>query len=425
MSELTKFDHYLSDDGPAALVIREWLTPVEGPDGVLFPATFAAGDNFPGGYNIDPDPSGKNVCLIDSVGSQANRIEPIFSQEKFRHLVPQIVVRAGTKDVSILEAGHRAGDAIIRCSSLQQTVDDAFRSSVNGDAEPLAKFAPTSLVFGVWNSRGPVGTQDKRPRIVASTIRAYDVRKLTRGAVYTAPADYAALEVFSEEEKAKAEGDNKNPLAKRGFVNALASGTHGGVIADGGIRRDATLGLAALRLLHAGKDEERTRKLRRYILGLALVAFTYNPAGYLRQGCLLVRAHNPNTPHEFVEVLPTGERNPVKITLEETLEYATEVAKAFGVGESKAVDFEKERAKRDVTGETAAEGPLTGTITEIARNKKSFKMKVADKVVNVKVGSGTLFVKVDAESTFDAVVVKDTSVTAETADGVAVKVTAQ
>ena len=35
----------------AALVIRESLVPVEGGDGVLFPATFAAGDNFPGGYN--------------------------------------------------------------------------------------------------------------------------------------------------------------------------------------------------------------------------------------------------------------------------------------------------------------------------------------------------------------------------------------
>jgi len=30
MSELTEFDHYFNDDGPAALVIREHLMPVEG-----------------------------------------------------------------------------------------------------------------------------------------------------------------------------------------------------------------------------------------------------------------------------------------------------------------------------------------------------------------------------------------------------------
>src|SRR5437763_15963138 len=99
MSELPKFDHYLNDDGPAALVIREHLMPVEGPDGVLFPATFAAGDNFPGGYNVDPREGDKNVCLIDSVGSQANRVEPLFAEEKYKHLIPQIVVRAGEKEV--------------------------------------------------------------------------------------------------------------------------------------------------------------------------------------------------------------------------------------------------------------------------------------------------------------------------------------
>ena len=57
MSDLTHFDSWLTTDGFAALVIREHLEPVEGPDGVLFPATYAAAEDkkvFPGGYNIDP-----------------------------------------------------------------------------------------------------------------------------------------------------------------------------------------------------------------------------------------------------------------------------------------------------------------------------------------------------------------------------------
>src|SRR5436190_7493221 len=98
MPDSKQFDHYLADDGPAALVIREHLMPVEGADGVLFPSTYAAAEDkskFPGGYNIDGDPAGTNVCLIDSVGSQANRIEPLFAGEKYRHLVPQIVIDAG------------------------------------------------------------------------------------------------------------------------------------------------------------------------------------------------------------------------------------------------------------------------------------------------------------------------------------------
>ena len=351
MSESTSFDHYLTDDGPAALVIREHLMPVEGTDGVLFPATFAAGDGFTGGYNIDTfgdDKDGKNVCLIDSVGSQANRIEPLFMREKYRHLVPQVVITAGERELNILEAGHRAGDALLRCSSLQEELQDAFNCVLAGNAEALARLAPTSLVFGVWDSRD---TQAKLPRVVGSSIRAFNVRKLTRSAVYIPPLDYSELDVFSEEDKAKAEGNNKSPLAQRGFVHNPASGAHGGVIADGGIRRDATLGLAAIRQLHAGNDTEKTCALRRYIFGLAMVAFTAKTESYLRQGCTLVL--DPDRPREFVEVYPDGRRQPCDVTHGTALEFAAEAVKAFGAGQSRTVPFEKERARRDVKADDA------------------------------------------------------------------------
>jgi CRISPR-associated protein Csb1 len=344
MSNLSKFDHYLTDDGPAAIVIREYLMPVEGNDGVLFPATFAAGDGFPSGYNIDGDGNGSNICLVDSVGSQANRIEPLFAEEKYRALVPQIVVKAGEKEVNLLEAGHRAGDALVRCSELQQSLQGAFKSVLKGDAEPLAKIAPTSLVFGVWDSRD---TQAKLPRLIASTIRAFNVRKLKRSAQFVPATEYVAEGLLAE----PADKATREAYAERGFIHVPATGSHGGVIAEGGIRRDATLGLAALRLLHAGKDEKKTLALRRYILGLALTAFTHNPSGYLRQGCLLVLDPEPKKPREFAEVYPTGDRKPAKITHEEALSYATAAAAAFGVGESKAVEFDKERAKKDVLGE--------------------------------------------------------------------------
>ena len=109
------------------------------------------------------------------------------------------------------------------------------------------------------------------------------------------------------------------------------------------------LGSAALRLLAVGKDEKKTRSLRRYILGLALTAFTYNPSGYLRQGCLLVL--DPNKPREFVEVSPTGERKPAAITHDAALEFATAAAAEFGVGASRTVEFDKVLAQIDVRGD--------------------------------------------------------------------------
>jgi CRISPR-associated protein Csb1 len=347
MSILKKLDHLLADNGPAALVIREQLMPVEGPDGVLFPATYASGDGFPGGYNIDTigdSSSGENVCLIDSVGAQANRIEPIFGAEPYNSLVPQIVVKAGTKEVNLLEAGHRAGDAIVRCSELQETLRNAFKSVLQGNAEPLARIAPTSLVFGVWDSRD---TQAKLPRLVSSTIRAFNVRRLTRSAQFNPAAEYVAEQLLDE----PSDKATKDAYAERGFIHVPATGSHGGVIAMGGIRRDAVLSLAALRQLFAGKDAAKTLTLRRYILGLALVAFTRNPSGYLRQGCLLVLDPEKVKENEFVEVHPDGSRKPAGITHELAIEFAKAAAKEFGVAEGKTVPFDKERALKDIKGE--------------------------------------------------------------------------
>jgi CRISPR-associated protein Csb1 len=366
---ITKYDHWLKgDSGAAALVIREHLMPVEGQDGVLFPATFAASEDktFRGGYNIDEFADGKNVCLIDSVGSQANRIEPLFGKTEYAGLVPQIVVKAGDKTVNLLDAGHRAGDAIIRCSALQQELQDAFKAVQSGDAERLAKVAPTSLVFGVWDSRD---TQAKLPRLIASTIRAFDVRKLTRSAQYVPATAYVDSGLLDE----PADKKTKDAYAERGFVHVPASGSHGGVIAMGGIRRDATLHLGALRLLTA-RDEATTRALRRYILGIAMTAFTYSPFGYLRQGCNLVL--DPDKPRESCEVYCDGRREKVALEHGDALKYAKAAAKAFGIDPDRKIDhqvppdrevmFDKELAKKDVAGDDKSDGTKT-----TRKNKKA------------------------------------------------------
>ena len=345
MSELNNYDCWLTNGGgPAALVIREHLMPVEGHDAPVFPPTFAAGDGFPGGYNIDPPPSKDepwqtpNVCLIDSVGSQANRIEPIFAEEPYCTLIPQVVIKVGEKEVNLLEAGHRAGDALVRCSELQEELHVAFRAVLQGNAEPLAKIAPTSLVFGAWDSRD---THAKLPRLASSTIRAFNVRKLSRSAQFVPAVEYVAEGLLEEAKDKKA----KDAYAERGFIHVPASGTHGGVIATGGIRRDATLSLAALQLLKAG-DADRTLALRRYVLGLSLVALTANTSAYLRQGCNLVQ--DPDKPREFHEVYRDGRREPATLSHEEAIAFASQAAKAFGPGESRTVQFDKSKAKADV-----------------------------------------------------------------------------
>ncbi|MBX3132208.1 MAG: type I-U CRISPR-associated protein Cas7 [Gemmatimonadaceae bacterium] len=345
MSE-TKIETWLEDsaDAPAAIVLREYLTPVEGKDGVFFPPTFAAAENskeFPGGYNINELANGENVCLVDTVGSQANRIEPMFATGDYAALVPQLVVEAGEKQVSILDAGHRAGDAIVRCTELQDALQKAFQSLKRGDAVPLAKLAPTSLVFGVWDSRD---TQAKAPRLLAATIRAFNVGKLTRSAQYNPAVEYVEEGLLDETENKEA----LKAYSERGFRHVPASNTHGGVIARGDIRREVTLQIAALRLLRGTTDDE-TKKLRAYLLGLALVAFTKPAVGFLRQGCNLV-LDGDRVPESTV-VFADGRRESSGLTHHAALAFAKKAAAAFGVGESKMVKFDTKLAKDETTGE--------------------------------------------------------------------------
>lgn len=183
----------LAETGPAALVCRQWLMPAEGRDAVIFPPTFAAAEGGKAGYNIDSvgassEPKAlSNVAIIDTVGSQANRMEPRFKKANgadtdYSRLVPQIEIKAGNKVVNLLDAGHRAADAIVRYSTLGPKLKEAFEAyQESGDATELARVAPTSLVFGVWDSRD---TQAKLPRLVTSTIRAYNVVELERSAQY-------------------------------------------------------------------------------------------------------------------------------------------------------------------------------------------------------------------------------------------------
>jgi CRISPR-associated protein Csb1 len=345
MRDLSQHDDWLTQDDFAAIVIREPLVPVEGPDGVLFPATYAAAEDksvFPGGYNIDPPTGEKNVCLVDSVGSQANRIEPLFAKPDYAELVPQIIIQAGEKSVNLLEAGHRAGDAIVRCTPLQKKLQDAFKAILRGNALDMAKIAPTSLVFGAWDSRD---TQAKVPRLVAATIRAFDVIRLTRSAQFNPATDYIGLGLLEDTADKKVKDD----YAKRGFIHVPATGSHGGVIAKGGVRRDVTFSLAALRLLSTGDDADQTLALRRYILGLSLIALTAPPQTYLRQGCNLVP--DLDHPKTMTMVKADGQRDELKINRDQALTYAEAAAKTFAVGESMTVKFDPDLAKKDIAGE--------------------------------------------------------------------------
>jgi len=324
----TKYDDWLKDESAvAALVAREYLTPVEEKDAVIFPPTYPIGKDESGdsvaGYNVDRFSDGSSVCQIDSVGSQANRMEPMFRRQPYAPLVPQVVIDAQGRKISLLEAGHRAADAIVRFSTLGPQIHEAFRAYRDeGNAAELARIAPTSLVFGAWDSRA---TQVKLPRIVRSVIRAYNVKELTRSAQYSTIAG----EILAQGD---AEVTTKGPKAALGLAHVPAVKTHGGVRIEiekkGEIRRESIVNLAALRAL-AGSSNDETLKIRRYVLGLALVSITAPLDPNLREGCELVP--DPEKKTTWKRVKRDGAREDQEMTHDEALAFATAAASAFGV----------------------------------------------------------------------------------------------
>lgn len=339
-AQYTEFTSLLHPDGPIALIMKQDLAPDDEDEKIIFPPTYPMTsfkgrvqrfeygeyrvsielppdsrrekdekrDNQKPGYQIDRFPDGTNICEIDSIQSQSNRIEPQFKAIKDGKLVPQITIEVGTLTVNLLDAGHRAADAVVRMSSLAKEFHDAWLAAKFGDLFLLATLAPTAIVFGAWDSRS---SQAKLQRLIKAHIRATNVLERTRSAQYTPAADYVGLAAIDE--SVNQGEDDKNNLSQEGMKHALSTQTAGGVVltTSSKLVRTVNLNLAAIRQLRAAgirpklpdnttdaekakaleetmkSSIDRTRLLQEYILGLSLVAAYSHPNLNLREGCNL------------------------------------------------------------------------------------------------------------------------------------------
>jgi len=329
---MTDFKVLLKQDGPVAIVIRERLRPVGGTESPVFPPTYAGHD----GYCIDPLPDGHNRCVLDSVQSQANRIEPVFMEEPYAALVPQVIVKAGDVSFNVLEMAHRLADASARFSSLSEKIDAAFEALANThNAVPIAKLSPLSLILGVWDSRG---TGVKVQRALGSTIYADDVAPLKRAAQFV--PSFSAENVESLE-KLKKEIEKKSSVI--GLAHVPSDG-RGGVLVRGKIVRESILSLIAVRQLR-GMDTEASERLRAYLLGLSLVALSLPQDYSLRSGCQLVR--DGADAIKFVLVQRDGNEADFLIDHDQALVFAQQVASTFGVNKDFPVyDFDVDKARQ-------------------------------------------------------------------------------
>jgi CRISPR-associated protein Csb1 len=363
---LTRHDHLLRDGAEvAAIVIRERLRPVQGPHGAFFPPTFAAiGQGRRSDYHIDrigpraDDPEGAsrdgviaNRCTVDSVPSQANRLEARLLRYSGTR-IPRVTVsgsRVGARSIDLLEIGHRVADAAVRYTADNgfQQFESALRAFVSGDAGPLARLAPTSLVFGHWDSRDSAtskATKSKARRIIRSEVVAHNVARCTKRSQYWSSIDPEVSEELGQvlaeaREAARRDPETKNPASQLGMTDVPAPESPGGVIAFGPIERTSIISLSGLRALVAfaepttteapgetnnepSVDQNQTLALRRYLFALALASVADPGVWDLREGCILVQNSNApagdrlrtdEAPITSVVVRHTGEETPFTV----------------------------------------------------------------------------------------------------------------
>src|SRR5258708_18214724 len=164
--------------------------------------------------------NGTLIATVDSGQSQANRIEPLFKTE-LAELVPQIQIKGKVRTVNLLDLPHRIADATIRLSSVEEKVKEVLEAYYRGDALPLAKFAPTSLIFGAWDSRGNAAIKIRR--IITSMIKAEDVTINYESAQF----DSVAADLYQDEEGEipAEESQEKTKLSTFGLADAPSCGS--------------------------------------------------------------------------------------------------------------------------------------------------------------------------------------------------------
>jgi CRISPR-associated protein Csb1 len=321
----------------AAFRCRRRLQPAGGAGDKVFPPTFA-GAVYAMEQRRIPGREAPVACvLLDSVQSQANRMELALQDavDARRLKLPLVVVDFSEYDptgdleadeaagrliekvgrITSLQVPHRLADAILRDSELDGQL---FRKSSKGralntvgplNATPLFELCPTALLFGMWDSHGPKrGLGPKFERAIVSEIVGVgaEVGDLRRG-VRRDPLEVSktVLVLEAEDGSLQAVATGKAPGAKRPSELGHSSvpfpeqrerktdrNYYDGVTIDYA-EQTITLSLICLRRLRFplnGKLDAEVDAAARTVLaalGLAAATLAFESGAGLRSRCLL------------------------------------------------------------------------------------------------------------------------------------------
>lgn len=370
--------HSLVAHAGVAIRVRQRLQPAGGPGDKVFPPTYATGERTLK-YAVETrrvDGQDVQAVLLDSVASQANRIEEAllaaWEQKKLNFPVigvdftsdPEL---ADIGAVTSLQAPHRIADAILRDATNPEGTTlfrdlpegKAFTDASPRNATAVFQLCPTALIFGVWDSTGPKGGLGaKFQRALTSEIVALGAKPGAKVGSRIDPLgiqanvsvyhrkdnedDWTIDSAEAKQEKGKpvpfsrkgAEGKGKASAVNHSNVAPTIDEFAGGITFDYAIQT-VVLSLPALRRLRFATTIEGKplvnrdtveKSARTALAALALAGIVYQRAqGYdLRSRCLLV----PETPSEIEIIRADAGVDRVQVTVDDVSTLLDAAAKA-------------------------------------------------------------------------------------------------
>lgn len=354
-------DLYNAVQSAAGLRLRLRLQPLYGPGEVIFPCTVAGGKYQISNRRIPGYEQSVLCAILDSVQSQANRMEDALLADirskklKLPHVATDFSGVAdlvkGVGEITCFEAPHRIFDAILRDSvdakGTHFPLTDLGRRAVQAnskDASTIFQVSPASLLFGSWDSTGiSGGLGEKYTRCVVSEVVGINVEQAVRSGTRIDPLNVAAAidpALILKETKDAMWTDiakNRKNLKKPAELNhgsvPWEGGSdklpHGGVTCDY-IQQSTTISFAALRQLGFPiGDPAKSARGHAVLAAIALHAAALNveKGWHLRSRCDLILEEGTSPQWELLGGSPTKESISADKTRELLLEAITEAKK--------------------------------------------------------------------------------------------------
>jgi CRISPR-associated protein Csb1 len=304
-------------DTAAAFRCRRELQPAGGKGDKVFPPTYAGAVYAVEQRRVPGKAESVTCVLLDSVQSQANRLEEALQEAVDEGTLKMPLVVVDFSDAKLLEsvgkitslqAPHRIADAILRDSDYDKK---PFRASSIGAeidrassafATPLFRLCPQSLLLGLWDSTGPKGgLGTKFERAIVSEVVGINAAVIDKNhGIRRDPLQIrAAIKVQRESTtqwKIAPDAKAKGVLSPSEINHSSVpfDSDNGGITVDS-IEQTTTLSLIQLRRLRFPKDEKSKASAETNIaaravlaaLGLCASTLAFGPGMDLRSRCLL------------------------------------------------------------------------------------------------------------------------------------------